>query len=250
MLSGSPPVGTGFRELFRASHHRQSVCVLAILAWIAACDGKVDESEGELLRKVAEAGEDAAELAAVLEAARSLDADDLEMACGFLRTQTSRGDKRLLAQLAIAMAIQDGRLTVSENWVLQFLADLLAISPRGLGRLFQQIARRPFPIAGDPSDPAWWERRETGLEAQAPTDGIASDSIEPLAPPPAMSRQEAMAVLGLEVDASATAVHAAYRRLAKKRHPDRFAPLGPAAVASATFMFERLQQAQQLLLTG
>jgi DnaJ-domain-containing protein 1 len=153
------------------------------------------------------------------------------------------------------MAIQDGRLTVGENLVLQFLADLLAISPRAFSRLFQQIARRPFPVAGDPSDPSWWKRREAGLEAEEPPDSwgvprTSRDSIEPPAAPPAMTREEALSVLGLEEPIVAASVHAAYRKLAKKRHPDRFAPLGQAAVASATFMFERLQQAQQVVLAG
>ena len=36
-------------------------------------------------------------------------------------------------------------------------------------------------------------------------------------------------------------------RLAKVRHPDRFARLGPAAVATATIAFERLREAYAVL---
>lgn len=251
MSYDSPPVVAGFRELFRASAHRQSLCVLAVLKWIACCDGKIAPSEGELLRRMADAGEQADELTAVLDLSGSIGEDDLDVACRFLRSETSRGGKQLLAELAIAMAVQDGKLTVGENLVLQFLADLLGITPRAFNKLFEQIAHRPFPPAGDPSSPEWWERHDAGLDAQVctvgPTATVNSESPTVLAAPPPMTADEAWAVMGLEPGASPQTVHATYRRLAKKRHPDRFGPLGAAAVASATLMFERLQQAYRIL---
>jgi len=110
----------------------------------SACSNR----ERELLKRVAEANEDSpGELAAALEAARAGRAEDLEVACRHLRSHASRGAKRLLAQLAITMAVQDGRLSVSENLVLQFLADLMGISPRAFNKLFEKTAGWPFPEA-------------------------------------------------------------------------------------------------------
>src|SRR5207302_5936415 len=95
--------------------------------------------------------------------------------CHYLNTHMDRGDRRLLAELAVTMAVQDGRLTVGENLILQFLADLLGISPRAFARLFQKIAHRPYPVAGDPSSPDWWRRREAGEEAPAAPENFDAD---------------------------------------------------------------------------
>jgi DnaJ-domain-containing protein 1 len=151
--------------------------------------------------------------------------------------------------LAVTMAVQDGRLTVGENLVLQFLADLLGVSPRAFVKLFQQTTHRPFPVAGDPSSVDWWRRREAGGQAETAPDDWGpdrpgdDDDDEPPAAGGPMTRERALVVLGLGRRASADEAHAAYRRLAKVRHPDRFAPLGPAAVATATVAFERLRTA-------
>ena len=257
-----------FQQLFHSSARKQDLCILAVLAWIAVSDGVIAPLEQELLVTVAEAGGAKEALPAVLEMVHSGRHHDLEIACRFLRNQTTRGVKRLVARLAVTMAVQDGHLTIGENFILQFLADLLGIGPRAFARLFEEIAHRPFPIPGDPSDPAWWHLRETGGRLGAGPDawdrpssvrrpgrpalpsgttapGVAyadaGDEAEP------MTRAEAYQVLGLEEQASQNAVHAAFRRLAKTRHPDRFVKLGPAAVATATFAFERLEEAYSLL---
>jgi DnaJ-class molecular chaperone len=62
-----------------------------------------------------------------------------------------------------------------------------------------------------------------------------------------MTRAKALRMFDLEGGASAEEVHSAYRRLAKARHPDRFAALGPAAQATATAAFKRVQEAYEIL---
>jgi DnaJ-domain-containing protein 1 len=255
-----------FHQLFRASARKQDLCILAVLAWIAISDGVIAPLEQELLVLVAEASGGKEALPTILEMVQQGQSRDLEIACRFLRNHTTRGVKRLVARLAVTMAVQDGHLTIGENFILQFLADMLGIGPRAFAKLFDEIAHRPFPVPGDPSDPAWWHLRETGGKLDAGPDawdrptprsrrpgasagaspaGVsladAGDEGEP------MTFAEAYQVLGLDEKASHEAVHAAYRRLAKARHPDHFAKLGPAAVATATFAFERLREAYALL---
>lgn len=238
-----------FADVFRSTKHKQGVCILAILSWVAACDGKIAPKEQTLLDRISEAVDDAEELAVVEGAARRAHPRDLELACRYLKHNLDRGGKKLLAQLAVTMAIQDGYLTVSENLVLQFMADLLGLSPRGFGKLFEQIAHRPFPRAGDPSSLAWWQARESGEQARPDAFAAwdAGDGAEPLGAEEPMTHPVALRVMGLEEGASRDAIHATYRRLAKSRHPDRFAPLGPAAVATATEAFKRLHEAYAIL---
>jgi DnaJ-domain-containing protein 1 len=246
MAAGAEP--TSFSTVFRGSDQKQSVCLLAVLTWVAACDGKIGPTEQEMLDKVAEAVDDKDDLATIEATMRTPSAPDLELACRYLKNHLDRGGKKLLAQLAVTVATQDGYLTVSENLVLQFLADLLGLSPRQFSKLYQQIAHQPFPLPGDPSSAEWWRRRESG-EPLKPSEVISADDEPGAAPAPdePMTRAVALRVLGLEMDASRDSVHKAYRRLAKTRHPDRFAKLGPAAVATATEAFRRLHEAYQLL---
>jgi DnaJ-domain-containing protein 1 len=211
---------------------------------VAACDGKIGPGEQHMLDKVAEAVDDKQELATIEVTMRSPTPADLELACRYLKNHLDRGGKKLLAQLAVTVATQDGHLTVSENLVLQFLADLLGLSPRQFSKLYLQITQQPFPLPGDPSSAEWWRRRESG-EPMRPQEVIAADE-DPGGDEP-MTRAVALRVLGLDMGASRESVHKAYRRLAKTRHPDRFAKLGPAAVATATEAFRRLHEAYQVL---
>jgi DnaJ like chaperone protein len=237
-----------FASVFRASEHKQSVCILALLTWVAACDGKVGAGEQELLDRVAEAIDDPSELAAIEAAMRHPDPSELELACRFLKNNLDRGGKKLLAQLAVTVATQDGHLTVSENLVLQFLADLLGLSPRQFARVYQQIVHKPFPLPGDPSSADWWRRKESGEPARPKEYISAGNDEDPsLGADEPMTQAVALRVLGLDTGASRDTIHRAYRKLAKTRHPDRFAKLGPAAVATASEAFRRLHDAYQLL---
>ena len=264
----TPPDDTPtLQSLFRAVEHRQNLCVLALLTWVASCDGSIDDDELELLRTVAGGvvgGEEV--LPAVVAVGRLARPDDLEFACRYVRNKMDRGDKALLNRLLITMAVQDGSLTVAENHVLRFMADVLGVSPRKFAKVFEELARRPFPEVGDVSSVEWWRRREAGEQAQAPADNWGRhDAAAPAGgaaagaaaaagatgPPPSargpMTRAKALRMFGLEEGASPDDVHAAYRRLAKARHPDRFARLGPAAQATATAAVKRVQDAYAML---
>ena len=270
----APPEAPPLQSLFRSAEHRQNLCVLALLTWVASCDGSIEDEELELLRTVA-AGVPGGEsvLPAVVDVARLGRPDDLEFACRYLRNNARRTERPLLAQLFVTMAAQDGHLTVAENHVLRFLADLLGLSARRFARLFQDVTRRPLPEVGDVSSIEWWRRREAGEEARAPADGWgteretggragaaagastatagASAGAAPDPGPPAprgpMTRAAALRMFGLPEGASKDEIHTAYRRLAKARHPDRYARLGPAAQAAATAAFTRVQAAYELL---
>jgi uncharacterized tellurite resistance protein B-like protein len=269
MHTAEPPT---MQSLFRSAEHRQNLCVLALLTWVASCDGSIDPAELKLLRAVAAGVAGGADvLPAVIEVARRGRAEDMELACRHLRNHFPRGQRPLLAQVFVTMAARDGRLTVAENQVLRFLADLLGLPARKFARLFEQVTHRPFPDVGDVSSPEWWRRREAGEQAAAPADGwgqgrdrrgpfpgdappfggtagpSATSDAPPAPGPGRMTRAQALHLLALNEGASAEEIHSAYRRMAKARHPDRFARLGPAAQATATAAFVLVNEAYEVL---
>src|SRR5829696_4645063 len=81
------------QSLFRVAGHRQNLCVLALLTWVASCDGSIDDDELELLRSVA-AGVVGREevLPAVVAVGRLARPDDLEFACRYVRNNMDRSD--------------------------------------------------------------------------------------------------------------------------------------------------------------
>jgi DnaJ-domain-containing protein 1 len=263
MTTANPP---DFLTIFWHSPDRANLCTLTLLAWLAGSDGTIAPSEEALLRRFAVAG-NAGEIDTILAVARAGSIDALEVVCRYAMTRMSRGRKRLLAQLAVTVAAADKHITVGENYVLQFLADLLGISPRSFAKLFEQVTHRPFPEAGDPSSIGWWQRREAGVEAE-PAQDLPPDSAEDVRrdaeasartaesrratpavelPTGEMTRVRAWAILNLAEGASAGEVRSAFRRLAKVRHPDRYVKLGPAAVAAATEAFKQLEAAYSLV---
>ena len=62
-----------------------------------------------------------------------------------------------------------------------------------------------------------------------------------------MTRLRAMGILGISANSGIEDVRSAFRRLAKVRHPDRFAKLGPSAIAAATESFKQLEAAYEAL---
>jgi uncharacterized tellurite resistance protein B-like protein len=169
-----PPPPPRFLTLFWNSAHRHNLCTVTLLAWLSACDGTIDPKEAAFVRRILAAGGNVEDFDVIFQVAQAARIDDLEVACRYVTTHFTRGQKRLFAQLAITLAAQDGHITVGENYALQFLADLLDIRPRAFSKLFQQVTHRPFPEAGDPSTIEWWQRREAGVQAE-PAEGLGAD---------------------------------------------------------------------------
>ena len=245
-----PTLSHLYFEKTRDSLHRGTLCVMTLLAWVSACDGVISPGEQELLTRVFDAAYEADDLRVVMQIARRGEINDLELACRHVQQKLARSRKRLLAELAIALAFQDGRLSATENHTLQFLADLLGIRPRSFFKLYQSLTGQSFPVPGDLDSASWWEQRDAGhapvREWHLPEDPPMRADAATTAPPP-LSRSEALRLLGVADGASAEDIQSAYRRVAKRRHPDRFANLGPAAVAVASQLFQRITQAHQLL---
>lgn len=202
-------------------------CFVLVLCWLAQCDGQLADDERELLRQVTEGSGSEVQLDELLGIARRATVGDLQLALEILR-ETNPAMRRPILQLVISLALVDGHLLAIENHIVRLMADVLGLGLDGLNDAFREMTGHDFPEPEDPGDPAYWERRRSGASAS--------------------TREQDLAALGLEGNPSTDEIRAAFRRLAKVHHPDRFASAGPEAVKTAELQFKRIRAAYERLV--
>lgn len=230
-------------DLLRGSENPIGLSVVILLLWIADADGVLSEEERERLHRVARAAGTGEAIEEIL-ARFGQDPDEgLISACSILRTDLDHGERRLVIEMAIGMALE-GELSYAQNHILRFLADLFAVPPAELDRLFRAATGRGFPEVGDPGTVEWWQgARESETRWGWQPGG------RPRRPrkAPTLDRARALSVLGLGSAASPEEIKAAFRRLSHRHHPDRFASLGTEAIEAATLRFRRIREAYDQL---
>lgn len=234
-----------FERLLLRSQNELGTSVLLILAWIAASDGSIEQSEASQLMQISEASRHGHDLQPILRLATGRDLDALQLAAEIVRNHYRGKESRLFMEVAIGMAIEDGYLRVGESHILRFLADLLGLSPADLNAVFTEATGRGIPEYSDLSQADFWKayeeaarRQSRSSRDQASASGFNEQAVR------------AFAILGLEYGASKDEIRQAYRRLAQVHHPDRFASLGDESVAVATSTFKRIQAAYDYLMAN
>jgi DnaJ-domain-containing protein 1 len=226
--------------------------MLLVLSWIASSDGKIADEEMEGLRSIAASGRSEAELRDVIGLAQGGRVEDLQLACELLRELEPK-HRRLMLQMTVAMALEDGYLTTVEGHIVRFIADVLSHSPSDLDGLFREMTGEAFPAPADPSSVEWWEARERQSRRREPNqarNGASSGEPRHGASTPDLQRLRDLGVLGLDEEATIAQVKEAYRRMVQVHHPDKFAALGPEAVKAAEVTFRRIRAAyERLVLT-
>ncbi len=137
-----------FGRLLGQSGNQAGLCILLVLAWMAASDDDVDEEETGMLRELAVAWGNSDEVVSVIGVARSPSNAALSLAFSALRQMEPK--MRLpFIELAITMALSDGKLTPGESHTLRLIADVLEITPASLNTAFHGITGSDLPPAGD-----------------------------------------------------------------------------------------------------
>lgn len=234
-----------FGRLLGQSGNQAGLCILLVLAWMAASDDDVDEEETGMLRELAVAWGNSDEVISVIGVARSPSNAALSLAFSALRQMEPK--MRLpFIELAITMALSDGKLTPGESHTLRLIADVLEITPASLNTAFHGITGSDLPPAGDLGSADWWsgkrEPRSNSEHRKSGGSGHRSGS------PPDMARLRALTILGLDEESDKSEIRSAYRRMAKVHHPDRFASLGEEAVKAAEASFRRIKEAHDFLM--
>lgn len=238
-----------FSSLVDSSRNQVGLCALTLLVWIAVCDGRLSEEEEKELLQVADDLENSEGIRNLILLAIQGSLEPVLMkTCSVLRV-LDVDHKKLLLEMAIGMALQDGYLTVAEIHVLEFIVDLFGFQQSDLNRLFEDSTGKPCPRAGDPSSLDWWKAREKARSSDSSSrggrEGSGARASETRRDD--LDRLRNLAILGLDEEASEEDIKIAYRRMAKVHHPDRFASLGEEGVAAQTITFKRIQAAYRRL---
>ena len=133
------PEFSQFERLIIRSENELGTSVLLILAWIAASDGSINESEARQLSEISVASNQGHSVKSLLDVVQNHDIDAIQLATEII-AHHFRGEKaNLFLEMAIGIAISDGYLLPTENHILRFLADLLDVRKAGLNGIFFQI---------------------------------------------------------------------------------------------------------------
>ena len=243
-------------KLFDYSGNEVGVSTILILALVMTADEEEDPQEKTLLDRIAAtSGLKDIVIEDILLLVRRRDTASIEEACRVLRNQFNAKGRRRFLELCISMVAADGYVTIPEQHVLRFLADLFYISPQRLQNFYQSVVETDLPPLGDPSSPDWWAQQTNGKDnrsqdqknrgersqgRQTHSRTVSEDGI------PSEDRQ-AYDILGLNPGASQSEIKKAYRRLAKKHHPDRYKQAGEEAVNAANERFRQIKRAYEHL---
>jgi len=247
----------------------QGVALVYLLGWIAGCDGKIDDKESGFLTEIAATLlNDNGAAASFLPVIKKSATKDVIAACRHLLKSLDRKNVQPLFEVTLAMAMADGVFSVGENHIIRFIADLLGLTKDQFTASFQNVTGRNPQPPSDLSKASWWDERDRQREAQSARERTTRQeeqrrqSSEPsgsrstsqgqgrtASPPPSRNsrRSDALKHLGLEDGASHEEIRAAYKRLAKVHHPDRFEGLSVEIIEAANLSFRRIREAYEFL---
>ena len=241
-------VESSFQRVLSRSPDKLGFSTISLLAWMAVSDRRITDEEHVTLRDIAEMQRNLGELDLALDVARQANEDDLFLACEMVRNQPHNGRHQFITW-AISVVVADGRITIAENCILRFFADLTNID---LGEIYGAVTRSILPLPGDPSSVEWWNMYEEVTTQESARSASsqwqsATDEMNARRRKTRISRHQALAILGLDEKATATEIQNAFRQLANIHHPDRFWQAGPEAQRAASKRFFRIREAFESL---
>lgn len=244
-----------FVELFHqatkdAQHH---LGLLAVLAWVAACDGDISPEEITLLSKLGGSDISKEAIQSLVSAGAECDVEALHLAVEAIKSMPTEHRIDVLT-LALGMTLADGKMTFAEAAILRFLEDAWSLPVSTLQRVFKDSTGKELPAVSDPSNPEYYfgdkNEKRNSSRAEERNDHINQQrekTKQPRRPTSNMSHSEAVKILGMNAPFTQSDVRSSYIRLAKVHHPDKFESMDEDMKKAATIIFAKIQTAYDLL---
>ena len=157
---------------------------------------------------------------------------------GWLRNNASQKQLDQSIALIMALLVTEHNVTPVQNTLLRFLSDAFNIGKDRLEQRFIKAFGHPLPPVPRTDKYAWWTKQ--GSEALQQWDARAM-ALKP-------ETEQMIARLGLAANYDESQIINAFRRAARRCHPDRFSELGERERALAEQQFIKFEQARDRLL--
>ncbi|SBR47118.1 J domain-containing protein [Halomonas sp. hl-4] len=163
-----------FELVLLKSRSQVDTATLLLLAWVLVHRQHV--SEGQRRRRLAQVTAQfrhGHELGPVMGIAHSQDLQAIQLAAEILRKECSQERSLSILHQSIAVATDDGELSLANHYILRFLADLLNVSPTTLSTLFYELTGRQMGSPEDPSRHTYWQQHNPDYFSQKARDAAA-----------------------------------------------------------------------------
>lgn len=158
--------------------------------------------------------------------------------------------RKLALQCALEVALDTEALSLPQHLAMRTAVEALAMEPGFLEQIFKERTGGFLPPPWDPSRPEAWPHGDPHGTSGHRSGGGSPPSMskQPHVDDPRIARIKALAMLGLDEEATEDEIRQAFRRVSKVHHPDHFQPLGEEATQAATQAFRRIKEAYDFLL--
>ncbi len=157
---------------------------------------------------------------------------------GWLRNNASQKQLDQTIALIMALLVTEHNVTPVQNTLLRFLSDAFNIGKERLEQRFEKAFGHPLPPVPRTDNYAWWTKQSS--DAPQLWDARAM-ALKP-------ETEQMIARLGLAANYDESQIINAFRRAARRCHPDRFSALGERERALAEQQFIKFEQARDRLL--
>lgn len=244
-------------RLIKRHNNPLGVSLLLYLGWLSQCDGHIHDHERSILSALSNQILTDDLTVSILDASRQISSTDLVVIFQNIHRLTDPANRIAFFEFALSLALADGVLSVGENHALRLLADVLTLSDKTMHRSFRAVTGRDLPEPGDVSSAKWWDRQQkksasSSRRSESSRNSESSrhsrtGSGKSSGQRPLNDREKAYLRLGLEFGASPGEIKAAYKRLAKAHHPDRFSDLEESVIEAASVSFREIREAYEYL---
>lgn len=165
-----------FELLLLRSRSQVDTATLLLLAWVLVHRQHI--SEGQRRRRLAQVSgqfRHGHELGPVMNIAHSQDLQAIQLAAEVVRKECSKERSLSIIHQAIAVATDDGELSIANHYILRFLADLLSVVPATLNTLFQELTGKPLTTPEDPSRDTYWQIHDPDYHARKMREAEAAE---------------------------------------------------------------------------
>ncbi len=157
---------------------------------------------------------------------------------GWLSTNASQKQLDQCIALLMALLVTEHSITPVQNTLLRFLSDAFNIGKQQLEQRFEKAFGHPMPPVPRTDKYAWWAKQQPEFMQRWEARFMATRA----------ENEQMIARLGLTLNYDDAQVINAYRRAARRCHPDRFTELGDRERALAAQQFIKFEQARDKLL--